>query len=137
LFSQNVFTGIIDDSGNIWDFVGGRKNAQIGIDLQKEQALQKDLVDLQEIVDNYYSKLVELGVITRPKSAEEIAQEQINLIQNKLDEQTAINLSLVDTLQKINEDLKEMRSENGTYGHDNKQSSSSTRKKPDRVKKGD
>jgi hypothetical protein len=137
LFSQNVFTGIIDDSGNIWDFVGGRKNAQIGIDLQKEQALQKDLVDLQEIVDNYYSKLVELGVITRPKSAEEIAQEQINLIQNKLDEQTAINLSLVDTLQKINEDLKEMRSGNGNYGHDNKQSSSSARKKSSGIKAGD
>lgn len=136
MFNQNVFTGMIDENGDIWDFVSGRKNTKIGIDLQKEASLQRDNEDLQEIVENYYNKLVEVGVITKPKTAEEIAQEQISLIQNKLDEQTAINASLLDALQQINADLKEVK-ENGNLRHDHKQDSPEIRQKPARNKKSD
>lgn len=140
MYGQNVFTGVIDDNGVIWDFVGGRKNVQVGIDAQKEKELLLEIDELKEITDNYYNKLVELGVITPPKTAEEIANEQINIIQTKLNEQSEINSTLLDTLKKMNAEiasLKERDVNNGHVGHDNKQSGTDTGKKPARHKKSD
>ena len=45
---------------------------------------QQTFDELQEMTDKYYDKLVELGVITPPKTAEEIAAEQQQAMQDML-----------------------------------------------------
>lgn len=45
---------------------------------------QQTYDELQEMTDKYYNKLVELGVITPPKTAEEIAAEQQQAMQDML-----------------------------------------------------
>lgn len=45
---------------------------------------QQTYDELKEVTDKYYDKLVELGVITPPKTAEEIAAEQHQAMQDML-----------------------------------------------------
>ena len=138
MYGQNVFTGVIDESGVIWDFIGGRKNKQVGIDSQKESELLAEIEELKEITDNYYNKLVELGVITPPKTAEEIAREQMETIEKRLTEQTTINTTMLDALQKLTNEIGRLKEEaeyDESVRHDNKQSSANARKKSTANKK--
>lgn len=47
--------------------------------------VQQTFDELQAITDSYYDKLVELGVITPPKTAEELAAEQQKVIADMYD----------------------------------------------------
>jgi len=76
---QNVFMATIDKDGNIMQIDRATStNVIIGRDLQAFAEQQEIINSQQEIIDNYYNKLVELGVIEIEKTAEEIALETAN-----------------------------------------------------------
>lgn len=120
-FAQNYFTGMIDESGTIWDLAAGRKQTAIGIDNQRENEYKTTIADLQEVVDNYYNKLVELGVIQKQKTAEEIQQEII-------DNQNNLLKDMMNSLAEVKNELKELK-KNGDNGKSDKSGSPRTRKK--------
>lgn len=127
-YGENIFTGMIDEQGNIYEASTGRKRQIVGVDSQREQELLNQINDMQVTIDNYYEKLVELGVITPPKTAEEIATEQAA-------QQSQINQSLLEAINSLKSEIKELRA-NGDVGcnvefdiEPNKQNSTSNRKK--------
>lgn len=107
--TDNIFTAMIDEQGVIWEAGTGRKRQAVGIDAQKEQDYQAQIAEMQERLDQYYNKLVEIGVITPPKSAEQIAQEQAA-------QQAKINEALLDAVQSLQSEIKELRN-NGNAGN--------------------
>lgn len=107
-YDNDTFIGIIDQDGVIWEINSGRKRQAVGIDLEKEQEYQKHIDKQQEIIDNYYNHLVELGEIIPPKSAEDIAREQAA-------QQTAINTELLKAIQGLQSEIKELKG-NGKTG---------------------
>lgn len=100
--TSKMFPATIDTQGVIWYVEGNRKKYPIGIDnrLKEEQ---------EEIIENYYNKLVEIGIIEIPKTPEEIAKEQadeeLRILRAEQEEQRKINLHVMETLSKISERL--------------------------------
>ena len=85
----NNFVAILDTEGNIHQ-VERSGNIHVGVDLQTIAELKNEIQEQQEVIENYYNKLVELGVIEVPKTAEEIALDVAEK-QLKLAEETALN----------------------------------------------
>jgi hypothetical protein len=100
--NENMFYGIIDLDGNIFELNGHRKGKQVGVDLEKEQDYIKEIAERDEIIENYYNKLVEIGVIVPPKTAEQIAIEQA-------DEQREINKQLLQAITGLQSELKSLK----------------------------
>lgn len=101
--NANIFTGMIDLNGDIYQASVGRNRQKIGIDIQKESELLKQIEEMQSVIDNYYDKLVELGEIIPVKSVEQIAMEQQA-------EQKEINLALLDAISSLQNEIKELKS---------------------------
>lgn len=112
-YGDNIFTGMIDENGVIWDMATGRKRQAIGIDAQKEQEYQHTITEMQETLDNYYAKLVELGVITPVKTPEQIAQEaaaeQVRIAQEQAAQQMEVNRALLDAVKSLKAEIGELR----------------------------
>lgn len=106
--TDNIFTAMIDEQGTIWEAGTGRKRQAVGIDAQKEQDYQTQIAEMQGVIENYYGKLVELGAITPPKSAEQIAQEQAA-------QQTEINRTLLEAIQGLQSEIRGLKA-NGDAG---------------------
>jgi hypothetical protein len=106
--SATPFTAMIDTSGVIYEAGIGRKRQAVGIDIQREQEYQKQIADMQKVIDNYYDKLVELGAIVPPKTPEQIAQEQAM-------EQAQINQGLMAAIKELTQKVSELS--NGSTGH--------------------
>ena len=85
----NNFVAILDADGNIYQ-VERSGNVHVGVDLQTIAELRNENQEQQEVIENYYNKLVELGVIELPKTAEQIALEVAEK-QLKIAEETALN----------------------------------------------
>jgi len=100
--AENVFTGLISENGDIYNANYRGARDKIGIDNERETELLKLIEDQEEIIKNYYDKLVELGVITPQKSAEEIAMEQAM-------EQARINQQLLEAIGALNAEIKELK----------------------------
>jgi len=124
--TENTFVALIDQNGMIRDMSTGRRGEVIGVDYQKEDEYKRTISEMQETIDNYYGKLVELGAITIPKSPEQIAQEaaaeQLRLVQEQATQQAAINQALLESVQNTNaiigdlqNQIKELKS-NGNSG---------------------
>ena len=109
--SDNIFTAVIDENGDIYDASTGRKRQKVGIDAQREQELLQEMDEMKIVLDNYYEKLVELGEIKPPKTAEQIALEQAAA-------QSEINQMLLKTMQEMQLQIKGL-SENGYVGNGN------------------
>jgi len=101
-YGDNIFTAIIDENGVIYEASTGRKRQAVGIDAQKEQEYQQTIAEMQERLDSYYAKLVELGVIQIPKTTEEIALEQAA-------QQAEINKQLLEAIGGLQFQIKEMQ----------------------------
>lgn len=112
-FADNIFTAIIDEQGVIWEAGTGRKRQAVGIDAQKEQEYQAQISEMQGVIDNYYNRLVELGEINPPKSADQIAQEQAA-------QQAEINQALLEAISSLKSELGELR--NGDSRNSNESS---------------
>jgi len=122
----NVFMGSLDKDGNILQMDRAtNNNIIIGVDLETVADLKNELESQQEIIDNYYNKLVELGVIEVPKTAEQIASETAEK-QLKLAEETALNQqkminnqnSLLEKMMQKMELLEEKINKNGGEKHE-------------------
>ena len=100
--AENVFTGLISENGDIYNANYRGARDKIGIDNERESELLKLIEEQEEIIKNYYEKLVDLGVITPKKSAEEIAMEQAI-------EQARINQQLLEAIGALNAEIKELK----------------------------
>jgi len=96
------FTAGIDTDGTIYEIGLDRRCKAVGIDLERATELSRDIEQLKEITEDYYNKLVELGAIVPPKTAEEIAREQAA-------EQAEINKELIATLREMRLELNELK----------------------------
>lgn len=89
-FYNNMFNAYIDgDSIYSSDFYGNRQLQ--GVTSKKHQ-------ETLDLLNTYYNKLVELGAIEKEKSAEEIAMEQNQLMQQ-----------LLNQLQDLKKEVKEIK----------------------------
>jgi F0F1-type ATP synthase membrane subunit b/b' len=95
---------MIDENGTIWEAGVGRKRQAVGIDSQREQELTAQITEMQEVIDNYYNKLVELGAIEVPKTAEQIAREQAA-------QQAEINKQLLEAISSLKEEVRAFKGE--------------------------
>jgi hypothetical protein len=96
---ENIFTGMINMSGEIYDY---RNKIKVGVDLQREAELMKDLQDAQEIADRYYGLY---GALPPVKTAETIAQEAAA-------EQAEINKQLMGAILNLSETVEELKKNN-------------------------
>jgi hypothetical protein len=107
------FVAVIDKDGVIYQNVSGRKGAAVGIDLQREGKLLEQIEKMQDIIDNYYNKLVEVGVIVPPKTAEEVAKEaadeQLRIFREQAEEQSKINNTVLDALKALRSEIAEIK----------------------------
>lgn len=115
-YGDNFYSVMIDDVGDIFEISGYQKGRKIGIDTKREKDFIDTQAEMQSVIDNYYSKLVELGAIEVPKTPEELIQEQNAQqaeINQKLCEQVAqqaeINQKLVESIADIQTELKGLK----------------------------
>lgn len=106
-YADNIFTAIIDENGDIYEASTGRKRQKVGVDSQREQELLGQIIEIQERLDNYYDKLVELGIIALPKGAEQIAQEAA-------EQQTALMAQMMETMKTMQDEIRGLK--NGNVG---------------------
>jgi len=106
---DNVFVGIIDNDGTIYQFANHRKGAVVGIDMHREKEMQGQIGEMQEIIENYYQKLIEVGVIVPEKTPAEIAQaaaeEQLEIAR----QQAEINTSLLDAVKTLQSEIQNLK----------------------------
>lgn len=86
------------------DFYNNKQ--KIGVTLKKFQ-------ELEDICNTYYDKLVELGAIKKPKTAEELAAEQTEIISQLVDQNKMI-LQQMQSMQIEMEALKNVKSGNSS-----------------------
>lgn len=86
------------------DFYNNKQ--KIGVTLKKYQ-------ELEDICNTYYDKLVELGAIKKPKTAEELAAEQTEIISQLVDQNKMI-LQQMQSMQIEMEALKNVKSGNSS-----------------------
>ena len=119
----------ISQDGKIYEVSSGRKGQYVGIDKQLEDELRTQISEMQEVLDSYYSKLVELGEIIPPKSPDEIAREaaeaQVQMMQTQLAEQSEINRALLDAVRGLTSKVEALE---GKDTHDEKEPASSRTK---------
>lgn len=115
---DNIFTASIGQDGVIYQEKSGGQ-VPVGADMQTVQ-------EMQATIDNYYEKLVEVGIIKKEKTAEEIAQEQ-------LAQQQQINQTLMESQQSLMAMVKDLNEKIGGLENGNtrdiKASSTSIKKK--------
>lgn len=86
------------------DFYNNKQ--KIGVTLKKYQ-------ELEDICNTYYDKLVELGAIKKPKTAEELAAEQTEIISQLVDQNKMI-LQQMQEMQAEMEAIKNVKSGNSS-----------------------
>lgn len=107
-YGDGVYTAVVDEYGEIWEMVGYQKSRKLGVDIHKEKELLQTIEEIQEPLDNYYNKLIEIRkylidvyndkdmvnqlsafapVISAEQIAKEAAEEQIRLAQDTASEQ--------------------------------------------------
>lgn len=101
-FFNNYFGGSIDGD-NIYssDFYGNKQ--LVGVTMKKH----KETLDL---LDTYYKKLIEVGVIEKEKTPEEIAKEQQRMMQTMM-EQMQVMQETIQTLQNQTQNNKGEKNE--------------------------
>lgn len=143
-YNNSIFTADLDKDGTIYSIGTGRERIKVGVDAEKEQEYLRTISDMQEPLDNYYQKLIEirqylidryddrdmvsqLAAFAPRKSPEEIAQEtaqeQMRLAQEQAAQQAKINQALLEainhsneTITQLSEQVKELRA-NGNGGY--------------------
>ena len=98
-FYNSCFNAYIQGDNIIQaDFYGN--STAVGITNQKAQQLITENKELKELLDKYTNKLVELGVIQKEKTPEEIMQEQTALIQKMSESLTAMQNEIISLKEK-------------------------------------
>lgn len=103
-FYNSCFNAYIQGDNIIQaDFYGN--STAVGITNQKAQQLINENKELKELLDKYTNKLVELGVIQKEKTPEEIMQEQTALIQKMSESLTAMQNEIISLKEKKDDRL--------------------------------
>lgn len=110
-FYNNYFGGYIDRD-NIYsaDFYGNKQ--VIGVTMKKHQ-------ETLDLLNTYYNKLIDLGIIEKEKTPEDIAKEQQQMMQSMIAQMKSMQEKL-DNLQNQNEIEKDINNEYKSSGTDNK-----------------
>lgn len=110
-FYNNYFGGYIDGD-NIYsaDFYGNKQ--VIGVTMKKHQ-------ETLDLLNTYYNKLIDLGIIEKEKTPEDIAKEQQQMMQSMIAQMKSMQEKL-DNLQNQNEIEKDINNEYKSSGTDNK-----------------
>lgn len=104
-FYNNYFGGIIEGDNILsTDFYGNK--TLVGVTIKKHK-------ETVELLNTYYNKLVELGVIEKEKTPEDIAKEQQQMMQAMFAQMQAMQEKL-DNLQ-IKEEVKVEKDINDGY----------------------
>ena len=107
------FVAVIDTSGVIYQTDSGRKRQAVGVDLQRESELTGQIEEMQEVIENYFQKLVELGAIVPEKSPEQVAreaaEEQLRIAREQSEQQARINAALLDAVNELRSEIAEMK----------------------------
>jgi len=107
------WVGITDLDGTIYAYNSGRKGQAIGVDLQREKELLSQIGDMQDVIENYYSKLVELGAIVPEKSPEQVAkeaaEEQLRIAREQSEQQAIVNQALLDAVSSLKAEIAEIK----------------------------
>lgn len=114
-YNDNLITASIGSDGTIYQESMSAGRVKIGVDNQTVK-------EMQEAIDNYYNKLVELGVIVPEKTQEEIAQE--NAKQQK---------EMLEMIKNLKDEIKELKS-NGNVRYDNTEGSTNVEQESSRNK---
>lgn len=101
-FFNNYFGGSIDGD-NIYssDFYGNKQ--LVGVTMKKHQ-------ETLDLLDTYYKKLIEVGVIEKEKTPEEIAKEQQKMMQAMMEQMQAMQAT-IQTLQGQSQQYKGEKNE--------------------------
>lgn len=78
--------------------------------------------DLNKITEEYYNKLVELGVIVPEKTPEQIQQEQNQLMQEllrQIKDNNQQNLALSAKIEEMNKEIEELKNVKSTSNSTN------------------
>ena len=118
---QNTFVAEISKDGNIYN---ARSGALVGIDNEKAQEMEsvfeKEKAEMLGLIENYYNKLVELGVIVPEKSPAEITQaameEQLTLARQQAQRQAEINAEMLSMMKTMQEEMNTLKASQGVSG---------------------
>lgn len=134
---NGIYTVIVDANGDIYEHAGYQRGRKLGIDIRQEarlyeenQALSQNVTELTEVLENWRPIMIETGHLVIPKTPEEIAQEmaqeQIRIIQEQKAQQDEINRVLLDSVRQSNaaiQGLKNTIEELTRHEHDRDRSS--------------
>lgn len=113
---------------NILELNGEQEQRIIGHTLDYCNDLEATLNDAISKAEGFYNRLVELGDIVPPKSAEEILQEQTA-------QQQEINATLLETIQKLSDKITKMEENDGSkFSGEHSEQSEQKRSNKDTVK---
>lgn len=129
-YNNSIFTGDLDKDGTIYSIGTGRERIKVGVDIEKEQEYVRTISDMQEPLDSYYQKLIEirqylideyddkvmvnqLSAFAPRKTPEEIAQEaaseQMRLAQEQAAQQAEINQALLQAINSLKNEIGELK----------------------------
>lgn len=111
--TRNYVSAIIEGSGIYsYDTYSGQKQ-QIGVTNECYTQLQNTAREATDKAEEYYNKLVEVGVIVPPKTPEQTIAEltaMIGELRNEMQQQTPKNISTPnDELKSLEERLKRLK----------------------------
>lgn len=109
-YSNDFFTGAIDEKGDILVVSATRDYKKIGIDNRREEELLQQITEMTETLDNWRGVLIDNGLLKIPKTPEEIAQEQAA-------QQAQINQALLEAISELKSELGVLK--NGNSGNSN------------------
>lgn len=111
------FVALIDLDGVIYQYNANRKGPAVGVDLQREGELLKQIDDMQEVIEKYRDKLVENGIITLPKSPEEIAREaaeaQLAEMRKQNEQNAKIQAQMLETMKSLQAEITALKTAQG------------------------
>lgn len=102
---QKQFPTRVISGTNILELNGEQQQTLIGHTLSYCNEMESALNEAVEKAEKFYKRLVELGDIIPEKTAEEIAKENNA-------QQQAINISLLETIQKLSDKIERMEGSN-------------------------
>jgi cell division septum initiation protein DivIVA len=112
--ASNLFYGVIDTDGTIYEMRGHRRGERVGVDVQRVNEFEDQIAEMQGVLDSWYPKMVEHGYIKIEKTAEQIArdaaEEQLQIIKEQSEQQNQINLKLLEAIHGLQAELSDIKS---------------------------
>lgn len=122
-FYNNFFGGSIDGDNIYTSDFYGNKNL-IGVTIKKHQ-------ETLDLLNTYYNKLIEVGVIEKEKTPEEIAKEQQQMMQSMMEQMQAMQETIQSLQTQKNQsnkgDINEYRTSSKNNSPKNEFESNSTK----------